>query len=147
MTQNSPSLQRSLKIIHYLGSVIICQTCKCGESGHPHSRNQASDGPVLSWGWGLRGHGEALTSLQYPYSHSSISRMPGHTATSQGKEWVSHVNAPPNIASLLFPPAEPELGSGVGPDGTGTPSLLRGKRGGHPTNYQIVTPRRRNERS
>ncbi|XP_052054194.1 EMI domain-containing protein 1 isoform X3 [Apodemus sylvaticus] len=42
---------------------------------------------------------------------------------------------------------EPDLGSGAGPDGTGTPSLLRGKRGGHPTNYQIITPRRRNERS
>ncbi|KAF6277830.1 EMI domain containing 1 [Rhinolophus ferrumequinum] len=40
---------------------------------------------------------------------------------------------------------EPE-GSGAGPAGTGTPSLLRGKRGGHATNYRIVAPRSRNER-
>lgn len=40
---------------------------------------------------------------------------------------------------------EPE-GSGAGPAGTGTPSLLRGKRGGHAANYRIVAPRSRNER-
>lgn len=40
---------------------------------------------------------------------------------------------------------EPE-GSGAGPAGTGSPSLLRGKRGGHSTNYRIVAPRSRNER-
>lgn len=46
---------------------------------------------------------------------------------------------------LSFPPAEPE-GSGAGPAGTGTPTLLRGKRGGHTANYRIVAPRSRNER-
>ncbi|XP_019498572.1 PREDICTED: EMI domain-containing protein 1 isoform X4 [Hipposideros armiger] len=40
---------------------------------------------------------------------------------------------------------EPE-GSGAGPAGMGTPGLLRGKRGGHATNYRIVAPRSRNER-
>lgn len=68
-------------------------------------------------------------------------------AISQGKEWVPHVNVPLTQPLSLFPPAEPDLGSGAGPDGTGTPGLLRGKRGGHPANYQIITPRRRNERS
>lgn len=41
---------------------------------------------------------------------------------------------------------EPELGSGAGPAGAGTPSLLRGKRGGHAASYRIVAPRHRNER-
>ncbi|XP_062943327.1 EMI domain-containing protein 1 isoform X2 [Cynocephalus volans] len=41
---------------------------------------------------------------------------------------------------------EPELGSGTSPAGTGTPSLLRGKRGRHAANYRIVAPRSRNER-
>lgn len=49
------------------------------------------------------------------------------------------------LEAIIWP--EPDLGSGAGPDGTGTPSLLRGKRGGHPTNYPIITPRRRSERS
>nr|XP_028683723.1 EMI domain-containing protein 1 isoform X16 [Macaca mulatta] len=41
---------------------------------------------------------------------------------------------------------EPEMGSGAGPAGTGTPSLLRGKRGGRAANYRIVAPRSRDER-
>lgn len=40
---------------------------------------------------------------------------------------------------------EPE-GSGAGPAGTGTSSLLRGKRERHAANYRIVAPRSRNER-
>ncbi|XP_004461774.1 EMI domain-containing protein 1 isoform X4 [Dasypus novemcinctus] len=40
---------------------------------------------------------------------------------------------------------EPELGSGAGAAGTGTPSLLRGKRGRRTANYQIVAPRSRKE--
>uniref|UniRef100_A0A671G4K5 EMI domain containing 1 n=1 Tax=Rhinolophus ferrumequinum TaxID=59479 RepID=A0A671G4K5_RHIFE len=47
------------------------------------------------------------------------------------------------LEAIIWP--EPE-GSGAGPAGTGTPSLLRGKRGGHATNYRIVAPRSRNER-
>ncbi|MBZ3889275.1 EMI domain-containing protein 1, partial [Sciurus carolinensis] len=40
---------------------------------------------------------------------------------------------------------EPELGSGAGA-GTGIPSLLRGKRGGHTANYRIVASRSRDKR-
>ncbi|XP_039081050.1 EMI domain-containing protein 1 isoform X11 [Hyaena hyaena] len=47
------------------------------------------------------------------------------------------------LEAIIWP--EPE-GSGTGPAGTGTPSLLRGKRGGHTANYRIVAPRSRNER-
>ncbi|XP_029423169.1 EMI domain-containing protein 1 isoform X7 [Nannospalax galili] len=48
------------------------------------------------------------------------------------------------LEAIIWP--EPELGSGADPGGTGTPSLLRGKRGGHTTNYRIVAPRRHNEK-
>lgn len=47
------------------------------------------------------------------------------------------------LEAIIWP--EPE-GSGAGPAGMGTPTLLRGKRGGHATNYRIVAPRSRNER-
>ncbi|GAB5579240.1 EMI domain-containing protein 1 isoform X6 [Prionailurus iriomotensis] len=47
------------------------------------------------------------------------------------------------LEAIIWP--EPE-GSGAGPAGTGSPSLLRGKRGGHAANYRIVAPRSRNER-
>lgn len=47
------------------------------------------------------------------------------------------------LEAIIWP--EPE-GSGAGPAGMGTPNLLRGKRGGHTTNYRIVAPRSRNER-
>ncbi|XP_054450110.1 EMI domain-containing protein 1 isoform X3 [Pteronotus mesoamericanus] len=47
------------------------------------------------------------------------------------------------LEAIIWP--EPE-GSGADPAGTGTPNLLRGKRGGHTTNYRIVAPRSRNER-
>ncbi|XP_055972549.1 EMI domain-containing protein 1 isoform X2 [Sorex fumeus] len=47
------------------------------------------------------------------------------------------------LEAIIWP--EPE-GSGAGPAGTGTPSLLRAKRGGHAANYRIVAPRSRNER-
>lgn len=40
---------------------------------------------------------------------------------------------------------EPE-GSGASLASTGTPSLLRGKRGGHAASYRIVAPRSRDER-
>eukprot|EP00069_Balaena_mysticetus_P014668 bmy_01629T0 len=47
------------------------------------------------------------------------------------------------LEAIIWP--EPE-GSGADPAGTGTPSLLRGKRGGHATSYRIVAHRSRNER-
>nr|KAF6403306.1 EMI domain containing 1 [Molossus molossus] len=47
------------------------------------------------------------------------------------------------LEAIIWP--EPE-GSGAGPAGMGTPNLLRGKRGGHTTNYRIVVPRSHNER-
>ncbi|CAD7676261.1 unnamed protein product [Nyctereutes procyonoides] len=40
---------------------------------------------------------------------------------------------------------EPE-GPGTGPAGTGTPTLLWGKRGGHAANYAIMAPRSQNKR-
>ncbi|ELK18643.1 EMI domain-containing protein 1, partial [Pteropus alecto] len=64
-----------------------------------------------------------------------------NTFTETSSHWPQGPAGPPGPPG----PMEPE-GSGAGPAGTGTPSLLRGKRGGHATNYRIVAPRSRNER-
>ncbi|KAG8521205.1 EMI domain-containing protein 1, partial [Galemys pyrenaicus] len=47
------------------------------------------------------------------------------------------------LEAIIWP--EPE-GSGTGPAGTDTPSLLRGKRERHTANYRIVAPRSHHER-
>lgn len=128
---------------------------KRGCSFIPTRQGKSNRGPECLLGWGLiipRG-GDTNQLADPLLSHSSAARMPGQSA--RGSVPVAPAPRGPRGGGCLtqtsltqplsFPPAEPE-GSGEGPAGMGTPSLLRGKRGGHVANYRIVAPRSRNER-
>uniref|UniRef100_A0A667HLQ7 EMI domain containing 1 n=1 Tax=Lynx canadensis TaxID=61383 RepID=A0A667HLQ7_LYNCA len=125
-----------------------------GIPGSPgHMVSNSPSGPTHLWcgaagacpGWGM-GHQRALQDLLPCPLHGCICLFPPQgEGLHQLREALKILAERVLILETMIGLYEPE-GSGAGPAGTGTPSLLRGKRGGHAANYRIVAPRSRNER-